>query len=44
MNIDKVYSYYDKYGGEGYIGESITQLEHAMQCALQAESSVKLIN
>lgn len=35
--LKKAYSYYDKYGGEGYIGESVSQLEHAIQAAFLAE-------
>lgn len=37
MNIEKVFSLYKKFGSNGYIGENITQLEHAMQSALLAE-------
>jgi putative nucleotidyltransferase with HDIG domain len=35
--INNVFSLYQKYGDKGYIGEDITQLEHAMQAALLAE-------
>lgn len=37
MDLDKVFELYLKYGGNGYIGENITQLEHASQCAMLAE-------
>ena len=37
MNLDKVFELYKKYGCNGYIGENITQLEHASQCAMLAE-------
>ena len=35
--INNVFSLYQKYGDKGYIGEDITQIEHAMQAALLAE-------
>lgn len=35
--INNVFSLYQKFGDKGYIGEDITQLEHAMQAALLAE-------
>ena len=34
---ERVFSLYRKRGGEEYIGEPVTQLQHAIQCALQAE-------
>ena len=36
-----VFKLYDNYGGHGYIGEEITQLEHATQCAFLAEEFCK---
>ena len=35
--VDKVFGYYEKYGNQNYIGEKVTQLEHATQCAMLAE-------
>ena len=35
--IDKVFALFDKYGHRDYIGENVTQLEHAVQCAMMAE-------
>ena len=32
---------YQKYGGRGYIGEAVTQYQHAVQCALLAEQYTK---
>jgi predicted HD phosphohydrolase len=32
-NIQKIINLYSKYGVSDYIGESITQIEHAVQCA-----------
>lgn len=37
QNFIKVFDLYLKYGDNGYIGEEITQLEHATQAAFQAE-------
>jgi 2-amino-1-hydroxyethylphosphonate dioxygenase (glycine-forming) len=42
-NINRVFEIYDKYGGEGYIGEKVTQLEHATQAALLAEDHLKSV-
>jgi putative nucleotidyltransferase with HDIG domain len=39
-NIDKVFGLYDKYGAANYIGEELTQVEHATQAALLASESV----
>lgn len=36
-NIDSVFALYEKYGSKGYIGEEISQLEHATQAAMLAE-------
>jgi 2-amino-1-hydroxyethylphosphonate dioxygenase (glycine-forming) len=33
----EVFDLYNKYGNNGYIGENVTQLEHATQCAFLAE-------
>lgn len=30
---DEIFSYYKKYGNKDYIGENVSQLEHAIQCA-----------
>lgn len=35
--ICKVFSLYKKYGHEDYLGEPVTQIEHATQCAMLAE-------
>jgi predicted HD phosphohydrolase len=32
-SIDKILSLYTKWGSSDYIGESVTQIEHALQCA-----------
>lgn len=42
-NIDRIFDIYEKYGGEGYIGEKVTQLEHATQAALLAEDYFKTV-
>lgn len=42
-NIDRIFDIYEKYGGEGYIGEKVTQLEHATQAALLAEEYFKSV-
>lgn len=34
---DAIFTLFDKYGGLDYIGENVTQLEHAIQCAMMAE-------
>ena len=34
--INIVFDLYTKYGDNDYIGEEVTQLEHALQCAHQA--------
>ena len=34
---DKVFVLFDKHGDQDYIGENVTQLEHAVQCAMMAE-------
>ncbi len=35
--VDEVFSLYEKYGAEDYIGEPISQLEHMSQAAQLAE-------
>jgi len=35
--MERAINLYKKYGNKGYIGEYVTQLEHAVQCALLAE-------
>jgi len=42
-NIDKVFSLYEKYGDNNYIGEEVSQVEHATQAALLA-SEMDLCN
>lgn len=37
-NINKVFDLYEKYGINGYIGEGLSQLEHASQAGLLAEN------
>lgn len=39
--MEKAIELYQKYGDNGYIGEKVTQLEHATQCALLAEEYCK---
>ena len=34
---DEVFGLFDKHGQQDYIGENVTQLEHAIQCAMMAE-------
>ena len=34
---DHVFSLYKKYGNNDYLGEPVSQLEHAIQCAMVAE-------
>lgn len=40
-DIIKVFDFYRKYGEYGYIGEEVTQLQHATQAALLAEEKYK---
>ena len=35
--VDKIFSYYEKYGNRDYIGEPVTQVEHMIQGAMFAE-------
>jgi len=41
LNIHLVFNMYTKYGSKKYIGETITQLQHATQTAMQAERYIK---
>lgn len=36
--IDGIFQLYIKHGDEQYIGEKVSQLEHALQCAYFAEN------
>lgn len=38
-NCNKIIKLYEKYGSSDYIGESITQTDHALQCAYLAEKA-----
>ena len=40
-NLEDVFKLYEKHGSKGYIGEPISQFEHAMQAALLAEDFFK---
>lgn len=42
--VDKILNLYNKYGSRDYIGEGITQIEHAVQCAECAEKDIRLDN
>jgi phosphonate degradation associated HDIG domain protein len=35
--IEEIFSLYDRHGGEDYIGEPVSQLEHMVQCAQLAQ-------
>ena len=35
--VNKIFSYYEKYGSSDYIGEPVTQIEHMTQGAMFAE-------
>jgi putative nucleotidyltransferase with HDIG domain len=35
--LDQVFELYEKHGEAGYIGEHVSQIEHALQCARLAE-------
>ena len=41
-NIQKILDLYEKYGNNDYIGEHITQIEHALQCAECAETDPRM--
>ena len=34
----QIFFLYNKYGSSDYIGENVSQLEHATQCAMLAEA------
>ena len=36
--LDRLFNLYGMYGEEGYIGERVSQIEHALQCARLAEN------
>lgn len=40
--VDKILALYTKWGSSDYIGESITQIEHALQCAQLASRDARL--
>ena len=42
--VDKILNLYNKYGSRDYIGEGLTQTEHAVQCAECAEKDIRLDN
>lgn len=35
--IDEIFSHFEKFGNKDYIGEAVSQLEHAFQCGQLAE-------
>jgi len=42
LTVDKILNLYTKYGASDYIGEDITQIEHALQCAECAEKDIRM--
>lgn len=36
--FDKIFELYEKYGNGAYLGENVSQIEHALQCARLAEN------
>lgn len=42
--VEKILNLYVKYGSSDYIGENITQIEHALQCAECAEKDLRLMH
>lgn len=40
QTVDEIFSLYEKYGREDYIGEPVSQLEHMVQAAQLAETDV----
>jgi len=42
-NILKILNLYTKWGSSDYIGESITQIEHALQCARLASQDPRFV-
>jgi putative nucleotidyltransferase with HDIG domain len=41
--MEEVFDLYTKYGNKGYIGENVTQYEHAVQCALLGEQHINKV-
>ena len=41
--MEEVFDLYTKYGNKGYIGENVTQYEHAVQCALLGEQYIHTV-
>ena len=39
--MNEIIRLYKSYGDAGYIGEEVTQYQHAMQCYLQAEKYIE---
>ena len=39
--MNEIIRLYENYGGAGYIGEEVTQYQHAMQCFLQAQKYIE---
>jgi len=39
LAVKKIFQLYDKWGNENYIGENVTQLQHAQQAAMLAEKA-----
>ena len=39
QNIERIFQLFDDFGHENYIGEEVTQLQHAQQCAEAAKRS-----
>ena len=39
--MDNIIKMYKDYGDAGYIGEEVTQYQHAMQCYLNADQFLK---
>ena len=39
--VNEIFRHYREHGSEDYIGEKVTQLEHATQCAMRAEQAGK---
>ena len=37
--VDQIFSYFNKYGDDDYIGESVSQIEHMSQAAMLAEEN-----
>ena len=41
MQFIMEFELYRRHGGRGYIGEAVTQYQHAVQCSLLAEEFTK---